>query len=318
MKLIKRLMITLCCLGLILSPSFLASAKEEKVVEVSPKAWENAAIVEVKNTYLNIRKEASKDSEVIGGLFKGDKVEIIKKQADWLEIKSGEIQGFIHSDYILTGEKAFAYALENELYKGKVKVDKALLYTVNDQKETVIEHLVKDQEVQVIGYSGSVLKVRVEEGKEGIVKAEDLDLRLEISVASAKADLAERIQEERKKQNTNLAISATPEEIALMAAIIQCEAGGEIYEGKLAVGAVIMNRLNSPVWPNTLREVIYQPGQFEPAMTGWLDQVLAQGARQDCIDAAIEALNGANPIGEYYYFHAGGGAGLTIGNQTFH
>ena len=107
-------------------------------------------------------------------------------------------------------------------------------------------------------------------------------------------------------------------ELDLLAAIIQCEAGGESYEGKVAVGAVVLNRMDSSLYPDDMSDVIYQPWQFTPAMTGNLQNVLASGARDDCYEAAQAALNGENPVGDCLYFHAGSGNGLTIGNQTFY
>ena len=58
-----------------------------------------------------------------------------------------------------------------------------------------------------------------------------------------------------------------------MASIIYCEAGNQPYEGQVAVGAVIMNRVKSGSYPNSIEEVIYQSGQFGPATTGWLNRV---------------------------------------------
>ena len=107
-------------------------------------------------------------------------------------------------------------------------------------------------------------------------------------------------------------------DLDLLAAIIQCEAGGESYEGKVAVGACVLNRMESDSFPDTISDVVYQSGQFTPAMTGTLDQTLAEGARADCYEAAQAALAGENPIGDLLFFHAGGGDGLTIGNQTFY
>ena len=107
-------------------------------------------------------------------------------------------------------------------------------------------------------------------------------------------------------------------DLDLLAAIIQCEAGGESYEGKVAVGAVVLNRMDSSLYPSEMSDVIYQPWQFTPAMTGNLQNVLSEGARSDCYEAAQAALNGENPVGDCLYFHAGGGDGLTIGNQTFY
>lgn len=106
-------------------------------------------------------------------------------------------------------------------------------------------------------------------------------------------------------------------DLALMAAIIQCEAGGESHTGKVAVGAVIMNRIASSQFPDTISAVVYQSGQFSPVASGKLARVLAEGARSDCYDAAIEALSGENPVGDCLYFNSGSGRGIQIGNQHF-
>ena len=112
--------------------------------------------------------------------------------------------------------------------------------------------------------------------------------------------------------------TASDSDLDLLASIIYCEAGGESYEGQVAVGAVVLNRMESELYPDDMTDVIYQSGQFTPAMTGWLDQVRASGVPDYCYDAAQAALNGENPVGDCLYFHAGGGDGLTIGNQTFY
>ena len=112
--------------------------------------------------------------------------------------------------------------------------------------------------------------------------------------------------------------SVSGTDLDLLASIIYCEAGGESYEGQVAVGAVVLNRMESGLYPDDMTDVIYQDWQFTPAMTGWLDQVRASGAPDYCYEAAQAALDGENPVGDCLYFHAGGGDGLTIGNQTFY
>lgn len=87
------------------------------------------------------------------------------------------------------------------------------------------------------------------------------------------------------------AVNASVSDVALMAGILQCEAGSS-YEGMIAVGTVIMNRIASSRFPDTLKEVVYQPGQFGPAMTGKLDRVLAQGPNSSSYKAAKEVLGG--------------------------
>ena len=104
----------------------------------------------------------------------------------------------------------------------------------------------------------------------------------------------------------------------LLASIIYCEAGNQPYEGQVAGGAVIMNRVKSGSYPNSIEEVIYQSGQFGPAATGWLNRVRSsKGYSQTALQAAVDALNGSNPIGNCLYFDQGG-AGMKIGAHYFH
>ena len=106
--------------------------------------------------------------------------------------------------------------------------------------------------------------------------------------------------------------------MVLLAALIQAEAGNQPYEGQLAVGAVVMNRVRSGAYPNTIQGVISAPGQFGPAMTGWLDSILASGGYTDtAMQAAADALAGSNPIGDCLYFGCGN-FGIQIGDHFFH
>ncbi len=88
----------------------------------------------------------------------------------------------------------------------------------------------------------------------------------------------------------------TKKQLRLMSSIIYSEAGGECYAGKKAVGIVIMNRIKSTQFPNTLKGVIYQRGQFTPARNGSLNKALAQydsgKLNKKCIKAAKATLNG--------------------------
>lgn len=98
--------------------------------------------------------------------------------------------------------------------------------------------------------------------------------------------------------------SYTKSDLRLMASIINCEAGAESYQGKVAVGIVVMNRVSSKAFPNTIRKVVYQKGQFSPVRNGALKKRLAQydagktGNSQwkDCIKAAKNVLSGQSYI----------------------
>lgn len=112
--------------------------------------------------------------------------------------------------------------------------------------------------------------------------------------------------------------SASTDDASLLAALIYCEAGNQSYEGMVAVGAVVMNRVSSPSFPNSISEVIYQSGQFTPASSGALASALASGVPSACYEAASAALAGENPVGGALYFNTGSGQGMKIGDHQFY
>ena len=79
----------------------------------------------------------------------------------------------------------------------------------------------------------------------------------------------------------------------LLACLIYCEAGNQPYVGQVAVGAVVINRVRSAAFPNSVSTVIYQNRQFSPVGSGRLATRLALGATSSCYQAADEAMRGA-------------------------
>ena len=141
-----------------------------------------------------------------------------------------------------------------------------------------------------------------------------------IENAKTAAEEAERIAREQAEAEAaaQAAAAAQQADKELLASLIFCEAGNQPYEGQVAVGAVVLNRINSAAYPNTMEEVIYQSGQFSPAMSGWLDRVRANGSYTDAaMQAAEDALAGSNPVGNCLYFSVGG-YGMRIGDHLFH
>lgn len=119
-------------------------------------------------------------------------------------------------------------------------------------------------------------------------------------------------------ESTEASSSVSSSDLDLLAALIYCEAGNQPYDGMVAVGAVVMNRVASSSFPNTISEVIYQSGQFTPASSGALASALASGVPSTCYDAAADALAGSNPVGDALYFNTGAGRGIQIGAHWFY
>ncbi len=98
--------------------------------------------------------------------------------------------------------------------------------------------------------------------------------------------------------------SYTDRDLKHMAAIIYCEAGNQSYAGKMAVGCVVMNRVKSSRFPNTILKVLKQPGQFSPVRQGKFAREVrrvergryARGARRSCMKAAQEVLEGQRSV----------------------
>lgn len=310
------------------------SIPEGPILTEEEQWWQTRLMADV-NDKMNVRAEASKDSETVGRLRKGDVAEVIEIGDEWTHIKSGNVDGFVKNEYCVYGLDAMAYAKENidtratvtgnsvRLREGATtdsgvvtSVSKGMLLIVDTEAETV------DGWVPV-GYVGktryiSADYVDVEQTlTEAVTIAEEQE-----QAAKMAAEKARRRQEQFTEATKliNEAYDATSSEIMLMAAVIQCEAGGECYEGQVAVGAVILNRVRSSKYPNSISKVVYAPAQFTPASNGKVDRLLASGTiRQSCIRAAQEAVNGIDPTGGCVSFRQtrSGHSGFVIGGHVF-
>lgn len=92
--------------------------------------------------------------------------------------------------------------------------------------------------------------------------------------------------------------SLSPADLDLLARLVTAEAAGEPYAGQVAVAAVVLNRVRSPQFPDTIAGVIYQPYQFEPVLNGWI----ANPPTATALQAVRDALAGWDPSGGALYF----------------
>ena len=110
------------------------------------------------------------------------------------------------------------------------------------------------------------------------------------------------INNNQKELNVSYAASSNTSDIQLMARAINGEARGEPYEGQVAVGAVILNRVKSSQFPNTIAGVIYQSGAFTAVADGQINVPIEEGS--SVYKAAKDAMNGWDPTGGcIYYFN---------------
>lgn len=147
----------------------------------------------------------------------------------------------------------------------------------------------------------------------------EYEQQLEIQKAQEDAARLAAIQQQEQEDTSGVVYVPTNSDVYLLGAIIQCESEGEPYAGKVAVGSVIMNRVKSSYFPNTISGVIYQGGQFSPVTSGRLAYRLQAGVNNECLQAAQEVLNGNISL-NCLYFRRNNGiiSGIVIGNHVFY
>ena len=174
-----------------------------------------------------------------------------------------------------------------------------------DEKHTELSNLTDEVKGQLTSTRNSLSNEKNKlVGYEDQLKELDKKMKdLEAQTAAAQAKLAQQLAERLalSKENLGGSYDASEQELIWLAATIQAESDGESYTGKLGVGSVIMNRVKSSAFPNTVIGVITQPMQFAPYRSGKVEFIIANGPNSTCIRAAQEVLAGAR-IGDYLFF----------------
>lgn len=200
---------------------------------------------------------------------------------------------------------------------------------VLDGKYSELEELT-DQVMDDLDETNSSISSEVNKLANYDTELKNLDAKmrnLEAQTAAAQAQLAQqiaaRLAASGQKENTGGAYSASGDETKWLAATIQAEADGESYTGKLAVGSVIMNRVKSSNFPNSIVGVITQNMQFASYRSGKVALIMNMGPNSTCMQAAQEVLGGAR-VGDYLFFmtkkyadHYGIKNYTMIGNHAF-
>lgn len=225
-------------------------------------------------------------------------------KGDYIEQLSAYQQRTLQS-YIDTQEKI------EEIAAG-LEEDKALLESDKSEMDQYKVQVVAEQSrvSGLVSQASNSLAVTSDQISDAEAAAEAYEQQLkeqDKNLTALRAKLAEEIR------MTQLAAQSSWRDISevsyadgdrkLLANLIYCEAGAEPYEGKVAVGSVVMNRVLSSVYPNTIVGVIYQNKQFSPVASGRLALALTEDrATQSCYQAADEVMSGTTNVGTCLYF----------------
>lgn len=306
----------------------------EKIQNTENAEWQNRLMADV-DEFLYVRASGDADAEIIGKLYKGDVADVVENGDTWTHVVSGDVDGYVNNDYCVSGEDALAYAQENIETEAQVNTnglrvrnaaseDASVIVAVSEGTTLTVDTDAETEDGWVaVKYKGQTAYVSAD------YVTTELALGEAVTIEEEKAALAKKAEEEaaakaaQTKETTtvqNASVSASYDDVTLLAALIQCEAGNELYEGQLAVGAVVMNRLRSGAYPSSISGVIYQSGQFPPAGQGMVASIAANGPKSSCVQAAQQALGGSDNTGGATCFSraSSGRAGVVIGNHVFY
>ncbi len=270
---------------------------------------------------MNVREEPNEESNKVGVLYKDCGGKILDRQDGWTKIQSGDLIGWAKDEYLLFDDEAESLAQD---------VGKQIV-TSNSSALNVRADASSDAEVLGVLTENAFVDLIEDEGdgwisvdyndEKGYVQSEFVTTSFKIDAGETIAAIKIREEAEKKASLTKNrgAVSADADEVKLLAALIQCEAGNQPYEGRVAVGAVVMNRVKSGAYPNSIYGVIYASGQFTPALNGTVARVYNSGKIGDAnYQAAQAALNGETTVGGALHFRrANGREGIIIGAHVF-
>ena len=327
----------------------MVAAAQDAQQEVQPQLtqeqqeWQTKLMPKVEES-LNVRAQTDEQSDIVGKLYKGSVADIVENDGTWAHIKSGNVDGYVNVSYCVTGTDALSYAYDTCGEIATVNTDGLRVRETADTNSKALD--VADQgktyQVDRAAQAPDGWIAVVSDSQTGYIAADyatrSLNTRVGITIEEEQAQIAAQKEAERKaaaeaakaaKKNTSEntsskkaettqgeAVSAGADDLTLLAAIIECEAGGESYECQLAVGAAVINRVKSSSYPNSISGVIYQKGQFGPASSGKLARKLSGSISSSCYSAAQEAMSGVDNTGGCTSFNDHG-SGISIGNMKF-
>lgn len=290
--------------------------------EEDQKAKSTLVMADVTNS-LNVRIEPNEEGEIVGLLYADCGGEILEQSQGWTKIQSGELIGWASDEYLLFDEEAQELADKVGRTTATIIADALHVRKEPNEEAGIYGNIANGEVYETLPSESEEDWLAIEfEGDLGYINDEYVIVEFSIDHGETNEQIEEREEQERierAKLIANLgAVAVGTTEDVLLAALVQCEAGNQSYEGQLAVAAVVMNRVRSAGYPNTVSSVIYASGQFTPAGNGKVEQRVNLGVSESCLTAARAAINGETNIGTATHFRrAGYTDGIVIGDHVF-
>lgn len=269
---------------------------------------------------LNLRKETSSDANILTVLNTGDYGDVIKTEGEWTFVAFCDKQGYLKTDYIITDDKATEVAekaaKEGKTYRDVIGVKEVVPAKVAETTTEQTTEVAKAQPAET-----TAAQTETQQTTQAATQQPTTEATTQQPTTEATT------QQPTTEATTAAPVQASSSDLYLLAAIVYAEAGGESYEGQLAVASVVMNRLANGYWGGSLSSVIYAPSQFTGTYSGAFSTALTTGGSSTSLQAAQDAMNGANNVGGYMYFRPtwntpqsvyDSGNYIQIGNHIFY
>ena len=278
-------------------------------------------------TVLNVRADTSVEAEAVGLLYKDTGGTILEQKDGWTKIESGELIGWAKDEHLLFDEEAKAKADEAGQYTATIEAASLHVRTEPSTEADILGAVKENEVMKVADLTEDGWAKVIYQDKTGYISTEHADLEFEIAAGETMEEIKAREKTEKAAvENAELVVTVGYEgnasDLEMLATIIYCEAGNQPHEGKVAVGNVVLNRVRSSRFPNTIDEVLRAPRQFSPVGSGKYDRLLGSGRiPESCYQAAMDAMSGISFVGECLFFKnptlAGAHPGIIIGNHVF-
>lgn len=287
---------------------------------------------------LNVRAEASEDADVVGMLYKDSGGKILEQENGWTQIESGDLTGWVQDELLETTTEEELLSSEKAVIEAKVNVTSLNVRADSNTDAQIVGGIKNGDIVEVVNVQDNGWAEVKYDDSTAYINTSYAEVGLSLQTGDTIEAYIEKVAEQKKAKvakaeenaaDAGLEVTVTDEyeiqdasDIEMLATIIYCEAGNQSYEGKVAVGNVVLNRVASSRFPNDINSVLRASRQFQPVTNGKYDRMLNSGRiPQSCYDAAQEAIDGISYVGDCLFFKnpklAGAHSGIPIGDHVF-
>lgn len=241
---------------LMTTPAQAAEKKTWQESRQSDSKYAGKAVADISsNTTLNVRKKGNLDAEIVGKLKKGNMAAVLKKGEQWSKVKSGNVTGYVHNDYLIFGDDIEAFAKKNVKQVAKVTTETLRVREKASTKSDIVTLVSENETYKVKKTSEDWAKVNVD-GKTGYISKEYANVKYSFGKAKSMEEIRE---EEQKKQEEQMAKEAV---IQTSSSSSSSNGGSQASSGKTVSASSISGSFTGRKLVNYAKQFIGNPYRY--------------------------------------------------------